>query len=254
MEKITSPNNNKIVMYSKLAQKKYRDEYGLFLLENYKLIVEAVRRGEQIEQLIINEEKQDKFEKIIQKLYEQTLIVSPSVFSKVSETVTSQGIVAVVKKREESSLASLRGNVLVLDRIQDAGNVGTLMRSAQGFGFENVVMIDSANEYNSKVIRSSGGSIFSLNIVHASEKEFLNHVRKTGISVFTADMNGTTLYEIESFPSDLMLVIGNEGQGVSAAIEEASTNNIMIPMEAGLESLNAGVSGSIIMSYIHSKK
>ncbi|MBQ9790098.1 MAG: RNA methyltransferase [Clostridia bacterium] len=254
MEKITSSNNNRVVMFSKLNQKKYRDEYGLFLLENYKLIAEVVKRGDEIEQLLIDESKQDKFEKIIQKLYEQTIILPSNIFAKISETVTSQGIIAVMKKRDETSIASLCGRILVLDRIQDAGNVGTLLRSAQGFGFQNVIMIDSADEYSSKVIRSSGGSIFHLNIAHTSEKELLNLIKRSDLAVFTADMNGSSLYETHDFPQNMMLIVGNEGQGVSTALEEASTNNIMIPMEEGLESLNAGVSGSIIMSYIHSKK
>ncbi len=254
MENITSSNNGKIVMFSKLAQKKYRDEYGLFVLENHKLIVEAVKRGDEIEYLVVDEAKQDKFAGLIQKLHERTIIVPSNIFAKISETVTTQGVLAIVQKRKDVSLASLDGRILVLDRIQDAGNVGTLMRSALGFGFQNVVMIDSADEYSSKVIRSSGGSIFSLQIVHASEKEVLNTVRKSNIPVFTADMNGTNLYEFEEFPENMMVVVGNEGQGVSVSLEEASTNNLMIPMEAGLESLNAGVSGSIIMSYIHSKK
>ena len=253
METITSLNNNRIVMYSKLKDKKYRDEYKLFLLENYKLIVEAIKRGENIESIIILDEYKDKFPSVIKVASDKIIIVNKQIFSKLSDTVTSQGIIAIIKIKDQISLSSLSGKTLVLDRLQDAGNVGTLLRSAQGFGFENIVLIDSVDIYNTKVIRSSGGSIFSLNFIKTSEKELLFEIKKNNFAVFVADMNGENLYTIEEFPANLMLVIGNEGQGVSSHIEESATNNIMVPMSKNLESLNAAVSGSIIMSYISSK-
>ena len=253
METITSLNNNRIVMYSKLNDKKYRDEYGLFLLENYKLIIEAIKRNEEIECIIIDENKIDKFTSVVNKLNDKIIVVSSNIFSKVCDTKTSQGIIAVIKIKEQLSLSSVSGKTLVLDRLQDAGNVGTLMRSALGFGFKNIILIDCVDIYNPKVIRSCGGSIFSLNLIKITEKELLFNLKKNKFAVFTADMNGTNLYSINNFPIDMMLIIGNEGQGVSSALEEASNYNISIPMDKQLESLNAGVSGSIIMSYINSK-
>ena len=119
---------------------------------------------------------------------------------------------------------------------------------SDGSGFE------SADPYSPKVIRSSGGSIFNLKIAETTEKEFLFHVKHTGFAVFSADMDGENLYGIKNFPENMFLIVGNEGQGVSSTIMESSTNSISIPMSKHLESLNAGVSGSIIMSYIASKK
>lgn len=253
MERITSVNNNKIVMFSKLTDKKYRDEYGLFLLENYKLTLEALKRGEDIECLIIDEDKQEKFEKIIDKFSNKIIITSNQVFSKISDTVTSQGIIAVCKIKEETNVSSMSGKVLVLDRIQDAGNMGTILRSAQGFGFKNVVMIDCVSVYNPKVIRSSGGSIFLLNFANVKTNELLFHIKRENFAVFSADMNGKNLYQITKIPENIMIVIGNEGQGISEQISEQS-ESISIPMEPSLESLNAAVSASIIMSYFSSLK
>ena len=223
------------------------------MLENYKLIREAIERHEKIECIIVEESKFSKYSNILETIQNDVLIVPENVFSKVCDTVTSQGIIAVIHKNDNISVQSVNGRVLVLDRIQDAGNVGTLMRSSLGFGFDHVVLIDSADPYSPKVIRSCGGSVFKLKIAECSEKELINAIRKNNHTVFTADMNGTNMYDMKSFPNSMMLIIGNEGQGVSGALEEASTNNIMIPMKNDLESLNAGVSGSIIMSYIHSK-
>ena len=156
--------------------------------------------------------------------------------------------------KENMNIHSCSGKILVMDRIQDAGNVGTLMRSALGFGFNTVLLIDSADPYSPKVVRSCGGSIFNLQLCNTFEKELLGVIRKRNIPVFTADMNGTNLYDVHEFPEDMILVVGNEGRGVSSSIKEASTDNISIPMTDSLESLNAGVSGSIIMSYINSMK
>ena len=193
METITSLNNNRIVMYSKLKDKKYRDEYNLFILENYKLIVEAIKRGEDIESIIILDENQDKFQSVIKVANEKIIIVNKQIFSKLSDTITSQGIIAIIKIKEQKSLSSLEGKTLVLDRLQDAGNVGTLLRSCLGFGFNNVVLIDSVDIYNPKVIRSSGGSMFSLNFTKTSEKELLFELKKQKNAVFAADMDGENL-------------------------------------------------------------
>lgn len=253
MEIITSTSNEKIIKYSKLNQKKYRDEYSLFLLENYKLINEAKNRNEDIECIIIREDMKDKYAEII-KTFDNIIIVSSSVFSKISDTITSQGIIAVIKKPLQKSIENINGKTLVLDRIQDAGNMGTLMRSALGFGFKNLVLINSVDPYNPKVIRSCGGSIFLLNIIEIQENALIFHAKNNKIAVFVADMQGKDLYTFDSFPDNLMVIVGNEGQGVSKALEEAATDNIKIPMSENLESLNAGVSGSIIMSFIHSKQ
>lgn len=250
MEKITSTSNSKIMLYSKLNQKKYRDEYNMFLLENYKLIVEALERNEKIETIIIREDFEQKYKEIILKENNRVLIVPNNVFAKISDTVTSQGIIAVASKKEPVPLSKIKGKTLVLDRIQDAGNVGTLIRSALGFGFENVILLDSVDIYSPKVVRSSGGGIFSLNFIAIQEKELIFYINNSNFAIFIADMYGENLYKLKNTPNNLMLIVGNEGQGVSNNLKALATHTLSIPMSSNLESLNAGVSGSIIMSYI----
>lgn len=250
MEKITSTSNSKVMLYSKLNQKKYRDEYNMFLLENYKLIVEALERNEKIEAIIIREDYEEKYKDIILKENNKVLIVPNNVFAKISDTVTSQGIIAVANKKKLVPLSKIKGKTLVLDRIQDAGNVGTLIRSALGFGFENVILLDSADVYSPKVVRSSGGGVFSLNFIEIQEKELVFYINNSNFAIFIADMNGENLYNLKNTPNNLMLIVGNEGQGVSNNLKALATHTLSIPMSSNLESLNAGVSGSIIMSYI----
>lgn len=249
MENITSTSNEKIKFYAKLNQKKFRDETGLFLLENFKLIQEAINRHEKIETIIIRTDAEKKYQNIINQ-FDNIILVSQPVFNKISDTVTSQGIIAVIKKPQEKTLNDIQGKTLVLDRIQDAGNVGTLMRSCLGFEFNNVVLIDCASPFSPKVIRSCGGSIFSLNLVETSESELISHIKSNNFAVFSADMQGENLYKIKNIPSNIMVIVGNEGQGVSDNLSKASTHIVSIPMSKKLESLNAGVSGSIIMSYL----
>jgi len=253
METITSLNNNRIVMYTKLNDKKYRDEYKMFLLENYKLAIEAISRGEDLVSIIIREDMQEKYKDIIDKVSEKIIIVPNNVFSRISDTIISQGIIAVARIKKQKLISDIKGKTLVLDRIQDAGNMGTLMRSAEGFGFENVILVNSVDPYNPKVIRSCGGSVFSLNILKNTENEVLLHAKSNNFAIFVADMDGKDLYKVENFPENTMVIIGNEGHGDSSSFMENSTTKIMIPMTSNLESLNAGVSGAIIMSYIHSK-
>ena len=130
METITSSSNSKIVIYSKLNEKKYRDEYKMFLLENYKLTVEAIKRNEDIVAILIRDDMVEKYQDIIDKKRENVLVCSRNVFSKISDTVTSQGIITVAKIKKQNPIEEVKGKTLVLDRIQDAGNMGTLMRSA----------------------------------------------------------------------------------------------------------------------------
>ena len=253
MEIITSQNNSRVVLYSKLNDKKYREENQMFLLENYKLTLEAIDRHEDIVSILIREDMTKKYHDIVSSQNEKVMVLSKNVFSKISDTVTSQGIIAVLKIKAPKAVESIQGKTLVLDRIQDAGNMGTLMRSAIGFGFENVVLIDCVDPYNPKVVRSCGGSVFSLNLFKNTEKNVISHAKNNNFAVFVADMDGENLYSRQEFERNTMVIVGNEGQGVSQFLKANATNIVMIPMTENLESLNAGVSGSIIMSYINSK-
>ena len=253
MEKITSLNNSKIMLYSKLIHKKYRDEYNMFLLENYKLISEAVKRNNDIESIIIREDMLEKYIEDFELNNDKIIVVPENVFTKISDTVTSQGIIGVVKKKAEYPIQLVDGKTLVLDRLQDAGNLGTLLRSAIGFNFKTILLIDCVDIYNPKVVRSCGGSIFSLNIVKCTENEVIELKNNKNFTMLVADMKGKNLYRTNIKNSNLMVIIGNEGKGVSENLKNTATDKISIPMNQELESLNAGVSGSIIMSYFNSK-
>ena len=173
-------------------------------------------------------------------------LVSESVLNKLSQTKNPQGIIAICRKKEEKEISS--DSVIMLDNIQDPGNVGTLIRSALAFNFYDVVLSDDTVDiYNDKVIRGSQGAIFKVNIVYRDLSEEIKLLKEKGYQVFgTALTNGKTMNSI-SFPKKSAIVLGNEGSGVRQEVLKATDANIFIDMNKEIDSLNVGVAGSIIM-------
>jgi len=227
---ITSVQNNLIKQTVKLHQKKYRDEAGLFVVDGYHLYEEARKVGA-VKQVFTTDES---------IVGDDVIYVSSIVMEKLAQTKHTQGILTVcfkVKNRQ------VDGNVLLLDHIQDPGNLGTLMRSALAFGFTTIVLDGTVDVYNDKVLRSTQGALFKLNIVIQDIPSFMEENYEH--TYFGTSMNGTTLRSIKAH-GKIGLVLGNEGAGLDSKILELTHTNITIPMQE-TESLNVGVAGSIIM-------
>ena len=146
-----------------------------------------------------------------------------------------------------------RTNFLVLDGLQDPGNVGTLVRTAKACGFEYVYLVDSVKKTNDKLIRSSVGTIFDSKVFEMTHREFAKFVKDEHLNLLMCDMDGENIFE-STFDGIVGVVVGNEGQGVSDEMAQLCSKSIKIPMMPGIESLNAGVSGSIIMYEINKNK
>ena len=230
---ITSSQNNLIKEIKKL--KLNRD---FLFLDSPKAINEAINSNFEIKHIIIEDGKQEKF-----KNYNfNTVVVSSEVFKGLCSTVTSQGACAIVKvnKRQFKPPSS---NYLVLDNVQDPGNVGTLIRSALAFGFNEIYLLDCASITNEKVARSTMGAMFKVKLYEMSKMEFLNVFKNKNL--ICGDMNGKKLSQTKlDFP--IGVVVGNEGNGISNEIM-ALGESVAIEMENGVESLNAGVAGSVLM-------
>lgn len=216
-------------------------------LDNPKIIYEAFSYG--VEFLYVFK-KEDYA--LRQSFDCQTITLSDNVFDSLASTKTSQGLLAIVKINSHS-LKPPQGDFLVLDTIQDPGNVGTLIRSARGSNFLDIYLLDSAKLNNDKVIRSSMGAVFKTRCYELSKEEFVSNFAKWNKSLYTCDMSGDSIYSIR-FETNIGIVVGNEGQGVSKQIQDLCTKSLSIPMQNDLESLNAGVSGSIIMYQIANAK
>lgn len=233
---ITSIQNQKVKDWMKLKEKKYRDETGLFLIEGDHILKEALEVG--LVKEIISLEK-IQIEKI------ESYVVTKEIMKRLSHQVTSPEVMAVCKKKEES--IDNNSNIIILDRIQDPGNLGTIIRSAIAFSYSIILGEGCVDEYNEKVIRSTEGMIFHANIKRCNLEEELPKLKKQNYHIYgTNVVNGTSLKNIK-FPEKKAIIIGNEGQGMNPLWNQYVNDFIYIPMNSQCESLNAAMSASIIM-------
>lgn len=227
---ITSLTNEKVKHLLKLQNAKNRQKEGLFLVEGPHLVNEAKIANVLVEAYTIKEQ------------YEGTL-VSEAVMKKICQTESVVPQIGVCRIKNDNILAD---RILLLDGIQDPGNLGTILRSAKAFGFDSIFLSKgTVDVYNDKVIRSSQGAIFKLNFLYGDKLEFIKEISKTHHVYSTNVVNGKTPKNID-FPLKLVLILGNEGNGVSNEINDLMLDNLYIPMD-NMESLNVGVAGSILM-------
>lgn len=238
IKEIKSINNELIKEASKLKEKKYRDQKGKFLIEGYHLIEMA---SDLLETVFVTDKRD--YDKIPGVNY---YLVSKEVINKLSQTINSQGIVGICHKLEEKEVKS--NNVLMFDNLQDPGNVGTLIRSALAFNCKDVILsLNTVDIYNDKVIRSSQGAIFKINIIYRNLVDEIKKLQKDGYKVYGTSLNNAKSIDDIEFPKKKVIILGNEGNGVSSDILQETDENIFLEMNKEIDSLNVGVAGSIIM-------
>ncbi len=237
MEVITSLDNKRIKEYAKLLQKKYRDEVGMFLVEGEHLVEEAFKSGNLVEVI--------KCEDFTRDFEVNTTYVTYDVLKKLSNVMAPQKIIGVVKKKECNIVGD---KILLLDDVQDPGNLGTILRSSVAFGVDTIVLSNnSVDLYNDKVIRSSEGMIFYVNVVREDLINVINDLKEKEYKIFGTNVNNGVNVSSVSNVSKFALVMGNEGAGVKQNILDMCDNYIYIPMKDNCESLNVGVATSIIL-------
>ena len=244
---IISRSNEKVKELKKLkADKKFA------FLDNPKLINEAVSAGFELKYLLVNGENKPLELQHINKDCE-VIELHSSIFEIFADTCNSQGVIGVIKNSNKK-LAKPKSNFLILDTLQDPGNIGTLLRTALGANFLDVYLLDCVNLTNDKLIRSSMGAAFKLNVYECSKSEFVEFSKGflKDFDIYTTEMHGENIFDI--VPSKQFgIVLGNEGNGVSKEMFDLATKSISIPMANGLESLNVGVAGAIAMYQLNKK-
>lgn len=234
---IESVNNEKIKKYSKLNEKKYRDKENMFIVEGEHLVEEALEKGIVIDIFSLEEK-------------ENSTRVSIEVMKKLSNLSNPPKILAVVKKIEERKI---NGNVLVLDDIQDPGNLGTIIRSAVSFGIDTIVASkNTVDVYNSKVIRATEGMLFKINYLKRDLVEFIKANKDTLTFISTDVRTGKDIKDIE-IPGNYALIMGNEGNGVSDAVSELVSNKVNIKISEKCESLNVSIATSILLYELYTR-
>ncbi len=243
MLKITSLNNQKIKEILKLKQKKFREEKKLFLIESYKVFLEAEKVNLKIKELFVEE----KFANIINKKYEHiTTLIDEKVSNKLSNFVSSCGFFAVIEKPKIKMINN--ENFLILDNIQDPLNLGAIIRTSVATNIKNIYCLNCVDEFNDKTIRASMGNVFKVNIIH-TKLEDLKVICKNK-EIFAADMNGENLFLTNKPKNNFGVILGNEGNGVCEEVKMLANKTISIPMQNDVESLNVSVSAGIILYYL----
>lgn len=252
---ITSTSNPKVKYLVQLQKKrKLREEKGVFLVEGIRMFRETPI--ELIEEIYASEQFYEKNKEMFQGdnkvLMKKLEILSGTVFQKVSETTTPQGILCVVKRRSYDLFQLMEqenAHILVLEDLQDPGNVGTIFRTAEAAGVTGIIMSRStADLYQPKTIRSTMGSIFRMPCVCVDNiQEVVIELKNHNFFTFAAHLDGKKWYNEIVYEGKIAFLIGNEGNGLTTVVANEADTLVRIPMEGEVESLNAAVAATILM-------
>lgn len=259
MQIITSKDNENIKSIKKLKERKYRDLNNEYIIEGIKILKEAIQEKAVIKKIVICEEClanniiDDKLLYEIAKY--DCLYVSKKIFEGLTDVSKPQGILAVVEKNNKKDINYNEDIIVALDGLQDPGNLGTILRTLDSANLSQVIVSkDTVDAYNPKVVRSTMGAIFRVNIVEAENlKETLKEMKRHKYKVMCTDLTASkNIYEIDY--NKKILVIGNEANGISKELLDMADEKIIIPMLGKTESLNASVATSIIVyEYVRRK-
>ena len=230
-----------------LAHKKFREEEGVFVIEGVKMVEELIAEfPKEIVQLYATQQWADE-NKVIKPLKIPITIVDEKELLRISQLKTPNQVVATVKIPQQKIEKGSLGFTVVLDQIQDPGNLGTIIRTCDWFGVQSIVCsLDTVDAYNPKTVQSAKGSLLRMNIQYADLITYLSS--KKGVAIYAAALNGNSIYEIEvKEPS--IIIVGNEASGISKEVMVLANQTITIPKIGKAESLNAGIATAIILSH-----
>lgn len=256
---ITSKDNQLIKLYQKLmTSKKYRNEENMFVLEGARIIDDAVKENLDFHCVLITEKAVDRYSEIYNNIKnnineDKIFIISDVLSEKLSDTKTPQGIFAVVKKLDKVLTADKiinNGHYIILCNLQDPGNIGTIIRTADAVGIDGIFLTDDCCEiYNPKLMRSTMGSLFRMNFWDGCNIiSLIEMLDSKGIPTFASviDTDATSLIEC-NFSNGAAVLIGNEGNGLPYEVSQMCTNRLTIKMQGNINSLNAAMATGIIM-------
>jgi len=238
---ITSLDNDRVKKYLKLKEKKYRDQTGEFIVEGSHLVLEAYKQG-LIKELIL--EKEEVFPIDVKDV----IYLPMDLIHKISKVETPQTVMALCSKKEESE--ELGDHILLVDDVQDPGNLGTIIRSAVAFNIDTVVLSKNCVDlYNPKTIRATQGMFFHINVLRRDLEEIIQQLDDEDIPIYgTLVEYGEDVRTLKDKDKvKFALVVGNEGNGVRKEISDMCDKNLYIKMNSDVESLNVGVATSILL-------
>ena len=253
MQRISSKDNSLIKHIKKLKEKKYRQQYGEYVVEGLKLIKEAINENAKISKIIICE-SEDNTEMIENHLrYEiarfDCVLVPHNIFKTLSDVETPQGIMAIIEKSHASKKIDFNTDIIVaLDDVQDPGNLGTILRTIDSIGLKQVLVSKNTVDcYNSKVIRSTMGAIFRVNVIECDDLcNTLTLTKNNGFKIMVTSLKAKkSIYDVKY--QKKVIVVGNEANGVSESVIKLADEKLIIPMRGKTESLNVAVATGVIL-------
>ncbi len=237
---------------SNLKKQKHENKALLFL-DNVKIIRDALKNKTIRPEYLLTSLSDVEFSKLeIDCKNIQSYHTDARSIEMLSGTKTPQKVLCIAYL-SQYVVEIPKTNFLVLDGLQDPGNVGTLIRTAKACGFEYIFLLDSVKKQNEKLIRSSVGAVFDSKVYEMTKSEFIAFAKKNKLKLLMTDMDGENIFDFQC-DNLIGVVVGNEGNGVCKEIEKICERKVKIPMKEGIESLNAGVSGSIVMYEINKRK
>ncbi len=255
---ISSTSNAQIKEIEKLQRKpKIRKETKTFVVEGKKMVEEA---RERIVKVYISERYYEEggltTELATMHEYE---VVTDKVFKEISDTMTPQGILAIVKMPEytlEELLLNTKPNFILLEDLRDPGNLGTIMRTAEGAGVTGVILSkDCVDLFNPKVVRATMGSIFRIPFVYVDDfEETLSFLQKRGVILYATHLKGVNDYDRENYADACGIIIGNEANGITQETANRADCLVKIPMEGKVESLNAAIASGLMMYEVYRQR
>ena len=260
MQVITSKDNELVKHIRKLKDKKYRDESNEYIIEGTNLIEEAVKEKAKIKKVIICENTTKTYELPTNIRLEiakyECIYISEKIFNLITQVTNPQGIMAIVEKTtKEDEIDYTQDLIVMLDDIQDPGNLGTILRTIDSIGLKQIIVSkETADAFNPKVVRSTMGAIFRIKIIESENLiDTIKNIKKHHFKlIVTSLQTDNTIYDINY--NKKIIVIGNEGNGVSKEIQDMADEKIKIPMLGKTESLNASVAtGIVLYEYVRQK-
>lgn len=253
MNIINSRNNNQVKEAKKLKNRKYRDQNNRFLIEGFRFVDEALMSQFEISAIFIDEAVSEKWLNHIENcsirdsVMEKVYCLKKDVFSSISSTENSQGVAAVVENKE-LEVKETSGFYVLADKIQDPGNMGTIIRSAHASGALGIITTrGTVDVYNEKTLRATMGSVFHVPVIHDFKLEYTEELRKRGFELITSTLDSDKSFYDCNLSNNLIIAVGNEGNGLSSDVRAISDVNVQIPMPGGAESLNVSIAASIMM-------
>lgn len=256
INEIKSKDNDKIKYTKSLLKPKGRNKEKKFIIEGFRILTLALECDAKLEYVFINEnfEKKQEHKEFLDLLERKNIKIyktSNKIFLDMVDTENTQGILGVLKYEDRNLVDNISSDdkfVLILDRIQDPGNMGTIIRTADSAGVDAIILLKGCVDvYNPKVIRSTMGSIFDMNIINTTQDEAVEFLKQKGFSIVSSYLHTDNYYHQTEYSDKVALVIGNEANGINDELISVSDKLVKIPIYGKAESLNAAISSAILM-------